>query len=93
MEASIEKEMTMMSSLRNSNVVRLLGATKEREFFSMFVEWVAEGSVAMLLYKYGPFTDHVISHCTMQIISGLIYLHDNNIQAGVAYNYLFLFLC
>ena len=60
-------------------VVRLLGATKEGEFFNMFVEWMAGGSVAMLLDKYGPFTDHVISHYTTQVISGLIYLHDNNI--------------
>lgn len=79
MEASIEEEMAVMSSLRHPNVVRLLGATKEGEFFNMFVEWMAGGSVAMLLDKYGPFTDHVISHYTTQVISGLIYLHDNNI--------------
>lgn len=78
-ETSIEEEMAMMSTLNHPNIVRLLGATKQGKHFNMFVEWMAGGSVANLLDKYGPFTDHVITHYTLQVVHGLIYLHNNHI--------------
>uniref|UniRef100_A0A1B6BZG6 Mitogen-activated protein kinase kinase kinase n=1 Tax=Clastoptera arizonana TaxID=38151 RepID=A0A1B6BZG6_9HEMI len=78
-EANIEEEMAMMSTLNHPNIVRLLGATKQGKHFNMFVEWMAGGSVANLLDKFGPFTNQVILHYTMQVVSGLNYLHQNHI--------------
>lgn len=45
----------------------------------MFVEWMAGGSVAGMLDRYGPFNEEVIIHYTKQILEGLCYLHDNRI--------------
>lgn len=78
-EAAVEEEIIMMSKLRHINIVRLLGATRVASSFCVFSEWMAGGSVAGMLDKYGPFSDTVIIKYTKQIFGGLSYLHDNMI--------------
>ena len=68
-----------MSRLRHENIVRILGATKQGSHFNLFVEWMAGGSVAGMLDRYGPFDEEVIVRYTKQILEGLSYLHDNHI--------------
>jgi mitogen-activated protein kinase kinase kinase 1 len=76
-ELGIQEEIMTMSKLRHGNVVRILGATKQGSHFNMFVEWMAGGSVAGMLDRYGPFNEEVILRYTKQILEGLSYLHDN----------------
>ncbi|PSN44002.1 hypothetical protein C0J52_16489 [Blattella germanica] len=78
-ELGIRKEIVTMSKLRHENIVRILGATKHGDHFNMFVEWMAGGSLASMLDKYGPFKEEVILRYTKQILEGLSYLHDNHI--------------
>jgi mitogen-activated protein kinase kinase kinase 1 len=78
-ELGIREEILTMSKLRHENIVRILGATKQGDCFNMFVEWMAGGSVAGMLERYGPFNEEVIIHYTKQILEGLSYLHDNRI--------------
>lgn len=78
-EASVEEEILIMSRLRHVNIVRLLGASRHSTSFSVFTEWMAGGSVATMLDKYGIFSEQVILKYTRQVVSGLAYLHDNNI--------------
>lgn len=78
-EASIEQEILIMSRLRHCNIVRLLGASRHSTSFSVFTEWMAGGSVAMMLDKYGIFSEEVILKYTRQVLEGLAYLHDNKI--------------
>ncbi|RXG69438.1 Mitogen-activated protein kinase kinase kinase 1 [Armadillidium vulgare] len=78
-EAAVEEEIIMMSKLRHTNIVRLLGATRVASSFSVFSEWMAGGSVAGMLEKYGAFSEYVIIKYTKQIFGGLSYLHDNMI--------------
>lgn len=78
-EASVEEEILIMSRLRHSNIVRLLGASRHSTSFSVFTEWMAGGSVATMLDKYGTFSEHVILKYTKQVLAGLAYLHDNKI--------------
>ena len=78
-EAAVEEEIIMMSKLNHAHIVRLLGATRISTSFSVFSEWMAGGSVANMLEKYGPFSEQVIVKYTQQILDGLDYLHDNQI--------------
>ncbi|XP_068209828.1 mitogen-activated protein kinase kinase kinase 1-like [Palaemon carinicauda] len=78
-EASVEEEILIMSRLRHGNIVRLLGACRHTTSFSVFTEWMAGGSVATMLDKYGKFSEHVILKYTRQVLAGLAYLHDNKI--------------
>lgn len=78
-EASVEEEILIMSRLRHSNIVRLLGASRHSTSFSVFTEWMAGGSVATMLDKYGIFSEEVILKYTRQVLAGLAYLHDNKI--------------
>jgi mitogen-activated protein kinase kinase kinase 1 len=78
-ELKIREEIVTMSKLRHENIVRILGATKQGSHFNMFVEWMAGGSVAGMLNRYGPFNEEVILRYTKQILEGLSYLHDNHV--------------
>jgi len=78
-ENAVRQELTVLSTLRHQNVVRILGATRHRAHFNMFVEWMAGGSVAGLLERYGPFTTDVTLRYTLQVLQGLAYLHHKQI--------------
>ena len=71
-------EVEIMSKIDHPHVIRLHGATYD-DFLAnqnIFFEWMAGGSVAQLLQKHGPFTDHVICSYLYQALLGLEYLHS-----------------
>lgn len=51
----------------------------ENEVVYIFQEWVSGGSVQSMLEQFGPFQIGVVKAYTIQILSGLKYLHDNGI--------------
>ncbi|KAM3938244.1 mitogen-activated protein kinase kinase kinase 1 isoform 2-T2 [Leptodactylus fuscus] len=76
---ALREEIRMMSHLCHPNIIRMLGATCEKNNYNLFVEWMAGGSVAHLLSKYGAFKESVIINYTEQLLRGLAYLHENQI--------------
>ncbi|XP_054431325.1 mitogen-activated protein kinase kinase kinase 1 [Pteronotus mesoamericanus] len=76
---ALREEIRMMSHLSHPNVIRMLGATCEKSNYNLFIEWMAGGSVAHLLSKYGAFKESVVIHYTEQLLRGLSYLHENQI--------------
>uniref|UniRef100_A0A7S4AJ49 Protein kinase domain-containing protein n=1 Tax=Pseudo-nitzschia australis TaxID=44445 RepID=A0A7S4AJ49_9STRA len=76
----IRTEVELMRSFKHVNIVRYLGAQMDKEFLHIFQEWVSGGSVAGLLSKFGSFSIEVIQSYISQTLSGLRYLHDNNIM-------------
>ncbi|XP_066458470.1 mitogen-activated protein kinase kinase kinase 1 isoform X2 [Eleutherodactylus coqui] len=76
---ALREEIRMMSHLCHPNIIRMLGATCEKNNYNLFVEWMAGGSVAHLLSKYGAFKESVIINYTEQLLRGLSYLHENQI--------------
>ncbi|XP_076875818.1 LOW QUALITY PROTEIN: mitogen-activated protein kinase kinase kinase 1 [Brachyhypopomus gauderio] len=76
---ALREEIRMMSNLNHPNIIRMLGATCEKNNYNLFVEWMAGGSVSHLLNKYGAFKEGVIITYTEQLIRGLAYLHENQI--------------
>ncbi|XP_068120983.1 mitogen-activated protein kinase kinase kinase 1 [Hyperolius riggenbachi] len=76
---ALREEIRMMNHLCHPNIIRMLGATCEKNNYNLFVEWMAGGSVAHLLSKYGAFKESVIINYTEQLLRGLSYLHENQI--------------
>ncbi|XP_060241698.1 mitogen-activated protein kinase kinase kinase 1 isoform X2 [Meriones unguiculatus] len=76
---ALREEIRMMSHLNHPNIIRMLGATCERSNYNLFIEWMAGGSVAHLLSKYGAFKESVVINYTEQLLRGLSYLHENQI--------------
>ncbi|KAJ7334969.1 hypothetical protein JRQ81_012910 [Phrynocephalus forsythii] len=76
---ALREEIRMMSHLNHPNIIRMLGATCEKSNYNLFIEWMAGGSVAHLLSKYGAFKESVVANYTEQLLRGLAYLHENQI--------------
>ncbi|XP_058846331.1 mitogen-activated protein kinase kinase kinase 1-like isoform X1 [Acipenser ruthenus] len=76
---ALREEIRMMGHLNHPNIIRMLGATCEKNNYNLFVEWMAGGSVSHLLNKYGAFKEAVIINYTEQLLRGLSYLHENQI--------------
>uniref|UniRef100_A0A8C6XRP0 Mitogen-activated protein kinase kinase kinase 1 n=1 Tax=Naja naja TaxID=35670 RepID=A0A8C6XRP0_NAJNA len=76
---ALREEIRMMSHLNHPNIIRMLGATCEKSNYNLFIEWMAGGSVAHLLGKYGAFKESVVANYTEQLLRGLAYLHENQI--------------
>ncbi|KAM4810473.1 mitogen-activated protein kinase kinase kinase 1 [Rhinophrynus dorsalis] len=76
---ALREEIRMMNHLSHPNIIRMLGATCEKSNYNLFVEWMAGGSIAHLLSKYGAFKESVIINYTEQLLRGLSYLHENQI--------------
>ncbi|XP_053331751.1 mitogen-activated protein kinase kinase kinase 1 isoform X2 [Clarias gariepinus] len=76
---ALREEIRMMSHLDHPNIIRMLGATCEKNNYNLFVEWMAGGSVSHLLNKYGAFKEGVVINYTEQLLRGLAYLHENQI--------------
>jgi len=77
----LQHEIELMRKLSHDNIVQYLGSeiNYTRNILYIFQEWVPGGSLSSLLQKFGPFTISVIRTYLHQILSGLKYLHDNNI--------------
>ncbi|XP_068079989.1 mitogen-activated protein kinase kinase kinase 1 isoform X2 [Danio rerio] len=76
---ALREEIRMMGLLNHPHIIRMLGATCEKNNYNLFVEWMAGGSVSHLLNKYGAFKEGVIINYTEQLLRGLAYLHENQI--------------
>lgn len=76
----IRTEIELMRSLKHNNIVRYLGAQMDNEFLHIFQEWIPGGSVSNLLSKFGSFSIEVIQSYISQTLSGLSYLHENDIM-------------
>lgn len=74
-------ELTIMERLRHPNIVVYLGhefsVTKQKLY--IFMEYVAGGTIADALVRYGPLSLHVTQGYARDIIDGLLYLHENNV--------------
>jgi Protein kinase domain/LIM domain len=77
--AQIETEIDLMKKLKHVNVVKLLGAERNRNKLYIFMEYVPSSSLHCLIEKYGALDERVIRQYTKQILRGLAYCHSHKV--------------
>ena len=76
---ALENEVAVLRRLRHVNIVRYLGTERTDDALNIFLEYVPGGSIHSLLVKFGSFGESVVRRYTRQILSGLHFLHKNQI--------------
>jgi mitogen-activated protein kinase kinase kinase len=79
MYKQIKDEMSVMEMLSHPNIVEYYGIEVHRDKVYIFEEYCQGGSLAQLL-EHGRIEDEaVIQVYTLQMLDGLVYLHNNNV--------------
>ncbi|WPK24492.1 hypothetical protein PUMCH_001766 [Australozyma saopauloensis] len=73
------KEVQTMKDLDHLNIVQYLGFEQKEQTYSLFLEYVAGGSISSCLKSYGKFDEQLVRFITRQVLLGLKYLHQNGI--------------
>eukprot|EP01064_Diplonema_japonicum_P026367 TRINITY_DN37789_c0_g1_i1.p1 TRINITY_DN37789_c0_g1~~TRINITY_DN37789_c0_g1_i1.p1 ORF type:complete len:402 (+),score=32.73 TRINITY_DN37789_c0_g1_i1:45-1250(+) len=77
--ASLQNEISLMKSLSHSNIVRYYYSEAVSSQINIIMEYVAGGSILGLLKQFGQLSVTTTRSFTRQILSGLSYLHQNNV--------------
>ncbi|CCF55580.1 hypothetical protein KAFR_0A01420 [Kazachstania africana CBS 2517] len=76
---ALRSEVSTLKDLDHLNIVQYLGFENKDNIYSLFLEYVAGGSVGSLIRMYGRFDEAMIRHLTIQVLRGLSYLHSRGI--------------
>ncbi|KAJ8418785.1 hypothetical protein AAFF_G00002840 [Aldrovandia affinis] len=78
---ALECEIQLLKNLRHERIVQYYGCLRDPEHkkLSIFVEFMAGGSIKDQLKAYGALTEKVTRRYTRQILQGVFYLHSNMI--------------
>ena len=76
---ALRAEVSTLKDLDHENIVQYLGFENKDNIYSLFLEYVAGGSVGSLIRMYGRFSDAMNRHITTQVLKGLAYLHSRGI--------------
>ncbi|KAJ8268010.1 hypothetical protein COCON_G00131820 [Conger conger] len=78
---ALECEIQLLKNLRHERIVQYYGCLRDPDSrkLSIFVEFMAGGSVKDQLKAYGALTEKVTRRYTRQILQGVFYLHSNMI--------------
>ncbi|AMD19341.1 HBR440Cp [Eremothecium sinecaudum] len=68
-------EVSTLRNLDHLNIVQYLGFENKNGIYSLFLEYVAGGSIGSLFRLYGHFDEQLIRFLTRQVLEGLAYLH------------------
>jgi hypothetical protein len=79
--AALKNEITLLSRFKNKNIVRLEGCVEDKENNKMciYMEYVAGGTLNSFMKKFNKLSKDIIRMWTVQILSGVAYLHENNV--------------
>eukprot|EP01101_Sappina_pedata_P012520 TRINITY_DN8633_c0_g1_i1.p1 TRINITY_DN8633_c0_g1~~TRINITY_DN8633_c0_g1_i1.p1 ORF type:complete len:176 (+),score=29.54 TRINITY_DN8633_c0_g1_i1:64-591(+) len=75
----IQKEIWLMKKLVHPNIVRYYGSIIKDCRADIFMEYISGGTISQMYKKFGAFRLSVIREYTRQILSGLEYIHKNDI--------------
>eukprot|EP00668_Euglena_longa_P027316 GGOE01034162.1.p1 GENE.GGOE01034162.1~~GGOE01034162.1.p1 ORF type:complete len:859 (-),score=122.20 GGOE01034162.1:328-2904(-) len=73
------REIRVMKNLNHPNIVKYLGAERDENTLKIYMEFIVGGSLAGLIKNYGALTELMAQGYCIQILEGLVYLHDKNI--------------
>ncbi|CCW65985.1 unnamed protein product, partial [Phytomonas sp. Hart1] len=82
MLVSLSREINIMRRLRHPNLCGFTGVLFDPEASSIciFMEYIGGGSLANIIRRFKPLPIPVVRSWTKQLLSGLLYLHSQNIM-------------
>ena len=79
----LKNEIRLLRKLQHEHIVQYFGAEIPAEsegcVIHIFTELMPQGSLTHMMKKFGKFSEEMTCNYTRQMVSGLVYLHDNNI--------------
>ncbi|PFX25973.1 Mitogen-activated protein kinase kinase kinase 19 [Stylophora pistillata] len=75
----LQEEVSLLKSLQHKNIVKYIGTCLDGGVVNIFMEFVPGGSIASILARFGCLDEPVFSRYTKQLLSGVSYLHSNNV--------------
>lgn len=76
---ALKREIGLLRTLQHPNIVQYLGCSSSSDCLNIFLEYVPGGSVQSMLTSYGALREPLIRNFVRQIVTGLAYLHGQNI--------------
>lgn len=73
------EEVSLLKSLKHENIVKFIGTCLDGSVVNIFMEYVPGGSIASILAQFGSLEEPVFRLYTKQLLSGVSYLHSNNV--------------
>ncbi|KAI1693377.1 protein kinase domain-containing protein [Ditylenchus destructor] len=77
--ASLENEVNLLGTLRHPNIVQYFGVQERPDCVNIFMELMAGGSLKDQITEYGELSEANSVDFTVQILTGLEYLHQRDI--------------
>lgn len=75
----LQEEVSLLKSLKHKNIVKFIGTCLDGGVVNIFMEYVPGGSIASLLARFGCLDESVFRRYTKQLLSGVSYIHGNNV--------------
>ncbi|KAL0212060.1 hypothetical protein RCL1_005686 [Eukaryota sp. TZLM3-RCL] len=72
-------EILLMRDLSHQNIVRYFGSASIDSNLLIFMEYISGGSLAQMIKSFGKFPLNLVQLYTRQILTGVEYLHSQNI--------------
>lgn len=76
---ALRDEIKVLQTLQHPRIVQYLGSEDDGQVLSIFMEYMAGGSVKDQIATYGPLTEKLTRRYTRQVLEGLHYLHSHSI--------------
>lgn len=76
---TIMEEIELLQDLKHPNIVKYLGFMKDEIHLNIVLEYCENGSLAMILHKFGRFPENLVAQYMRQVLEGLAYLHHQGI--------------
>ncbi|CCG82241.1 Cell division control protein 15 [Taphrina deformans PYCC 5710] len=73
------KEIEILKALSSPYIVRYVGYHEDKQFVSIIVEYVENGSLRKTIRTFGCFNEKLAAGYTSQILQGLVYLHSKDV--------------
>lgn len=73
------EEVKLLKSLRSTHIVKYEGFARSKDFLSIVIEYVENGSLLHTIRTFGCFSETLCALYTLKILDGLDYLHSKDV--------------
>ncbi|KAI5479767.1 STE/STE11/cdc15 protein kinase [Pseudohyphozyma bogoriensis] len=75
----IMSEIDLLKNLHHPNIVQYRGFVKTSDFLFIILEFCENGSLQTITKKFGRFPESLVALYILQVLQGLLYLHDQGV--------------